>query len=68
MLGGGFGNLIALPLQGAAVKVGNTQFIQNDGTPWPDPWECLRALPRMAAPQLIDLVADMPTEWEVTGW
>lgn len=67
MPAGGFGNLIALPLQGAAVKAGNTQFIQDDGTPWPDQWEYLRALPRMAASQLTDLVADMPTEWEALG-
>ena len=67
MPAGGFGNLIALPLQGAAVKAGNTQFIQDDGTPWPDPWEYLRALPRMAVSQLTDLVADMPTEWDALG-
>ncbi len=64
---GGFGNLIALPLQGASVKAGNTQFIQDDGTPWPDQWEYLRALPRMSTSRLTELVADMPTEWEALG-
>ncbi|PSR19942.1 MAG: hypothetical protein C7B45_17435 [Sulfobacillus acidophilus] len=67
MPAGGFGNLIALPLQGAVVTAGNTLFIQDDGTPWPDQWAYLRALPRMAASQLTDLVADMPTEWDALG-
>ncbi len=67
MPAGGFGNLIALPLQGAAVKSGNTQFIQDDGTPWPDQWDYLRALPRMVVSQLTDLVANMATEWEALG-
>ncbi len=33
---GGFGNLIALPLQGQAVPSGNTVFLQDDGTPYPN--------------------------------
>ena len=67
MPAGGFGNLIALPLQSEAVKAGNTQFIQDDGTPWPDQWAHLRSLPRMTLSQLTDLVANMPTEWEALG-
>ncbi len=67
MPAGGFGNLIALPLQGEAVKRHNTQFIQDDGTPWPDQWEYLRSLPRMTPSELTNLVADMPTEWETLG-
>lgn len=34
--GKGFGNLIALPLQGNAIKQKNTVFINTSGEPYPD--------------------------------
>lgn len=64
---GRFGNLIALPLQGESMRAGNAQFIRDDGTPWPDQWEYLHALPRMAASQVADIVAKASSEWEVLG-
>lgn len=39
---GGFGNLIALPLQGAAMQQGNTVFLDMADEPFPNQWEVLR--------------------------
>lgn len=38
---GGLGNLIALPLQGQALKVGNSAFIDEHWNAYPDQWEVL---------------------------
>jgi hypothetical protein len=35
---GGFGNLIALPLQGRARESGNSLFLDEDLLPYPDQW------------------------------
>ncbi len=39
---GGLGNLIALPLQGQALKKGNSAFVDANWVPYPDQWEYLR--------------------------
>ncbi len=44
---GGFGNLIALPLQNTARKVGNSVFVDADMRPYDDQWAYLSSLPRM---------------------
>lgn len=49
---GGFGNLIALPLQHEARKHGNTLFVDDGFHPWPDPWAFLAAMPRMSVDQV----------------
>jgi superfamily II DNA or RNA helicase/very-short-patch-repair endonuclease len=41
---GGFGNLIALPLQGDARAQGNTIFVNEDLIPHADPWLALSAV------------------------
>ena len=38
MPAGGFGNLIALPLQGLARSSGNSEFIDDFCSPYPDQW------------------------------
>lgn len=38
---GGLGNLIALPLQGRAVKKGNSVFVDEDWQPYSDQWKAL---------------------------
>jgi hypothetical protein len=55
---GSFGNLIALPLQGACRQRGTTVFL-NPTTlePWPDQWAFLSSLPRLA-PQMVDSLVD----------
>lgn len=55
---GGFGNLIALPLQGERRALGNTEFLDPVSlTPWPDQWAFLSQLPRLTREQL-DLLAE----------
>ena len=46
---GGFGNLIALPLQGDPRKLGRSIFVNDQLQPWPDQWEYLHALQQMDA-------------------
>lgn len=54
---GGFGNLIALPLQGASRAQGNTEFLDPLSlTPWPDQWAFLSKLPRLTLEKLELLV------------
>jgi superfamily II DNA or RNA helicase len=55
---GGFGNLIALPLQLQARKVGNTEFIDDELEPHRDQWSYLAAVPRITPERLGELTAD----------
>ena len=43
---GGFGNLIALPLQKRAREQGNTVFLDDHLLPWPDQWAFLASVRR----------------------
>ncbi|MDO4323808.1 MAG: DEAD/DEAH box helicase family protein [Lachnospiraceae bacterium] len=45
---GGLGNLIALPLQGKALKNGNSAFIDNNWNAYPNQWEVLWSKPRLS--------------------
>ena len=45
---GGFGNLIALPLQKRARELGNTVFLDSQFEPYPDQWAFLAALPKVS--------------------
>jgi superfamily II DNA or RNA helicase len=53
---GGFGNLIALPLQRAAAEQGNTLFLNDCWEPHPDQWEYLASLERHSGAAM-DLLA-----------
>jgi len=44
---GGFGNLIALPLQHGPRQMGNTVFVDNQFVPHPDQWRFLSTHPRI---------------------
>lgn len=48
MPNGGFGNLIALPLQGQARKNGNSVFVNADFVPYEDQWEHLSSVQKLA--------------------
>ena len=52
---GGFGNLIALPLQGQARKKGNSLFVDEHFTPFPDQWAFLSKVKRMSSED-VDLI------------
>ena len=45
---GGVGNLIALPLQGRALKNGNSAFVDSNWNAYPDQWEVLWSKPRLS--------------------
>ena len=53
---GGFGNLIALPLQKAARRRGNSVFVDDQFRPLEDQWAFLAALPRMSRARVEALV------------
>ncbi len=46
---GGFGNLIALPLQGRSRKSGNSVFVDSDLAPFEDQWLYLSRVDRLTA-------------------
>jgi len=53
LTGAGFGNLIALPLQGRSVASGNSVFIDpNIGKPAPDQWQFLSTVERHSISEL----------------
>jgi superfamily II DNA or RNA helicase len=54
---GGFGNLIALPLQQAPRLRGNSTFIDRSLQPYPDQWAFLASVRRMGPAELDALVA-----------
>ena len=60
---GGFGNLIALPLQRRAREVGNSVFVDRDFRPYDDQWAYLSSLPRLSADRIY-MIAD---EAELSG-
>ncbi len=54
----GFGNLIALPLQGECVRAGTTVFLDpTTMEPWPDQWAFLSSVARLA-PDAVAALAD----------
>jgi hypothetical protein len=46
---GGFGNLIALPLQRIPRRNGNSVFVDDGFTPYPDQWDFLRSVRLLSA-------------------
>ena len=53
---GGFGNLIALPLQRIPRKVGNTVFIDDNFLPWIDQWDFLSKIRHISNAELINFI------------
>nr|WP_274709310.1 DEAD/DEAH box helicase [Nitratireductor luteus] len=60
---GGFGNLIALPLQRKARESGNSAFVDKNLRPYDDQWAYLSSLPRLSA----DMVFRIADEAELSG-
>jgi hypothetical protein len=54
---GGFGNLIALPLQRRAREAGNSVFVDRNFAPWPDQWAFLAEVRRLDA-SFVSALAD----------
>jgi len=56
---GGFGNLIALPLQYQARKKGNSQFVDSNLVPYPDQWHFLSQVKKLSTEQLSKLLIQL---------
>jgi superfamily II DNA or RNA helicase len=55
---GGFGNLIALPLQREARNAANTEFLDDSLKPHLDQWSYLASIPRITPQHLSELIAN----------
>jgi superfamily II DNA or RNA helicase len=55
---GGFGNLIALPLQWGPRETGNSVFLNPEGDPYPDQWVFLSGLDRLPVDTVETLVGE----------
>ena len=64
---GGFGNLIALPLQYEARQRNNTVFVDESWDPYPDQWAYLAGLPRIDRFRVKDLARDAVERRRVVG-
>ena len=67
MPAGGFGNLIALPLQGLARSFGNSEFIDESCSPYPDQWAFLSAIGPMPRAKVEHLVEDASGSGKILG-
>ena len=59
----GLGNLVALPLQGQALKHGNSAFIDENWNAYPNQWDCLKTVKRLS----IETVEEKIKEWSAGG-
>jgi superfamily II DNA or RNA helicase len=64
---GGFGNLIALPLQGIPRKTGNSVFVDPDFQPYPDQWEFLSAVQRVPIVIAEQIVTEAQRKGDLIG-
>src|SRR6516225_4263259 len=64
---GGLGNLIALPLQFAPRKAHNSVFIDTEFNSYPDQWEFLATIKRMAVSAAEEIVADAQRKGDLIG-
>jgi superfamily II DNA or RNA helicase/very-short-patch-repair endonuclease len=64
---GGFGNLIALPLQKQPRANGNSLFVDADFAPYPDQWSFLSAVGRISMAKCEDLVREAQTKGRIVG-
>jgi hypothetical protein len=65
---GGFGNLIALPLQKKPRDRGNSVFVDHSLTPYPDQWAFLSTVQRIDKTRIIQVVEEAEQQQgELTG-
>jgi superfamily II DNA or RNA helicase len=64
---GGFGNLIALPLQKKPRERNNSVFVDQDLNPYPDQWAFLSSIQKMTLQDLERIVKNVEGEGEITG-
>jgi len=59
---GGFGNLIALPLQYQARQQGNSQFVDQNLTAYANQWQFLSQIKTLSSKQLSDFLVKFPVD------
>ena len=64
---GGFGNLIALPLQGGPRKDGNSVFLDDGFEPHADQWTFLSSLRRLSPAEATDIAEEAGRQGRVVG-
>ena len=64
---GGFGNLIALPLQKQPRERGNSMFLDDDLNPHADPWAFLSSVGKIGRARVEDLVRNAERSGNVVG-
>ena len=64
---GGFGNLIALPMQKAPREIGNSVFVDENFTPHSDPWAFLSSIQRLSRDHIESTVQDAESRGRVVG-
>jgi hypothetical protein len=67
MPAGGFGNLIALPLQNGPRQKGNSVFVDNDLQPYDDQWTFLSSIRRMSRFEVANLVEQASAAGRIVG-
>lgn len=64
---GGFGNLVALPLQGLARKKGNSSFVDEEFNAYPDQWQVLQNIERLSSNDITTILAEHNTSGSLFG-
>ena len=64
---GGFGNLIALPLQSRPHENGNSVFVDDDFRPYEDQWAYLSTIRRLSRGELMSIVAESAATGQIIG-
>jgi len=64
---GGFGNLIALPLQYEPRQAGNSVFLDENLQPHPDQWSCLASLTRIGPSTVESIALDATRQGKIIG-
>jgi superfamily II DNA or RNA helicase len=67
MPAGGFGNLIALPLQNGPRQTGNSVFVDDELRPYRDQWTFLSSLRRMSRAEVANLVDQASAAGQIVG-
>ncbi|HUE85808.1 MAG TPA: DEAD/DEAH box helicase family protein [Vicinamibacterales bacterium] len=64
---GGFGNLIALPLQKKPREQGNSVFLDDHFEPWPDQWAFLSSMRKISRAQVERIVQEAERRGRILG-
>jgi superfamily II DNA or RNA helicase len=64
---GGFGNLIALPLQREPRAKGNSVFLDENFQPYPDQWQFLSTMTRISADRVETMVREALGQGDIIG-